>query len=519
MLMHQNEEDIRRLRVTSDNTGWNANHKKSSKEDIKALNVTYNQALKSVSDSILGDGSDTVNINNGNSAPKNNENSEKTVKNIIENGNNDNNNKNCSNLERIWGQDDIYSKHNTSGQLSNDIFSEYSGAVVNGGGDIFEVIVDGKIKKKEKVNDFNHSIYHDEYLMNAVQSGHIMNGYEGYDGNGNIVVSADLDEKSMKPSRSTVSHDLYTEPGGKEPIRSHTYDVNEGNNNNSNSDRQKNIDDHTDIDDDSICSNKTDKDIHDSDRICSNSSIDNMIVNNSKISQMNDDIRISIPKPDPLGTNGSKGVSLGSKPSFPPSLKKKSSFSDDPYDMAPSLTSRKSFPTKPALSFHTVRDPLVLTESKNIEKKLYFSTLGFFQRLFITAISHPLLVLSVKMITIGELKGKNWFYSYVDVVRRRGFGGLYSGIRAALGFTIVPFSLSLLFGVPETLIYRCMLDEGVVPPGGHSIGIMSALTTVVVAHKVLTQEGIGSMLRYGKLSAYQIVPGFFTFLCARTLVW
>lgn len=123
------------------------------------------------------------------------------------------------------------------------------------------------------------------------------------------------------------------------------------------------------------------------------------------------------------------------------------------------------------------------------------------------------------MITNRELKGKNWFYSYVHIVRNRGFGGLYSGIRAALGFTIVPMSLSFLFGVPETLIYRCMLDEGIVSKGSPSIGIMSALTTVVVAHKVLAQEGIGSMLRYGQLSCFQVIPGFCSFLCARTLLW
>lgn len=160
-----------------------------------------------------------------------------------------------------------------------------------------------------------------------------------------------------------------------------------------------------------------------------------------------------------------------------------------------------------------------MKDNKKTANKLFFSTFGFFQRVFITTVSHPLLVLSVKMITDRELKGKNWFYSYVHIVRNRGFGGLYSGTRAALGFAIVPMSLSFLFGVPETLIYRCMLDEGIVSKGSPGIGVMSALTTVVVAHKVLTQEGIGSMLRYGQLSCFQVIPGFCSFLCARTLLW
>jgi hypothetical protein len=38
----------------------------------------------------------------------------------------------------------------------------------------------------------------------------------------------------------------------------------------------------------------------------------------------------------------------------------------DHNNQAPSQSSKKSFPTKPALSFHTVRDPLVLTGKTNI---------------------------------------------------------------------------------------------------------------------------------------------------------
>lgn len=59
----------------------------------------------------------------------------------------------------------------------------------------------------------------------------------------------------------------------------------------------------------------------------------------------------------------------------------------------------------------------------------YFSSPGIFQRILISALAHPFLVVSVKMVTNPELRGQNWMYSYVHIVSRSGFGGLYSGIR------------------------------------------------------------------------------------------
>ena len=59
----------------------------------------------------------------------------------------------------------------------------------------------------------------------------------------------------------------------------------------------------------------------------------------------------------------------------------------------------------------------------------YFSSPTLFQRVLITALAHPFLVVSVKMLTDPELNGQNCMYSYVYIVSRSGFQGLYSGIR------------------------------------------------------------------------------------------
>ena len=59
----------------------------------------------------------------------------------------------------------------------------------------------------------------------------------------------------------------------------------------------------------------------------------------------------------------------------------------------------------------------------------YFSSPTLFQRVLITALAHPFLVVSVKMLTNPELNGQNCMYSYVYIVSRCGFQGIYSGIR------------------------------------------------------------------------------------------
>jgi hypothetical protein len=105
------------------------------------------------------------------------------------------------------------------------------------------------------------------------------------------------------------------------------------------------------------------------------------------------------------------------------------------------LSSNPSFPSRalpsrfttsassPSFPSSSSRFPSSADKKGKVRPMCYFTSPGLFQRILITALAHPFLVVSVKMITNPELNGQNWMYSYVHIVSRSGFGGLYSGIR------------------------------------------------------------------------------------------
>ena len=106
------------------------------------------------------------------------------------------------------------------------------------------------------------------------------------------------------------------------------------------------------------------------------------------------------------------------------------------------LSSNPSFPARPPSSLSASSSLFASNPSSRLppigpvggkkdkhKPACYFGTPGIFQRLCITALAHPFLVVSVKMVTNPELRNQNWIYSYVHIVTRSGFGGLYSGIR------------------------------------------------------------------------------------------
>ena len=45
-------------------------------------------------------------------------------------------------------------------------------------------------------------------------------------------------------------------------------------------------------------------------------------------------------------------------------------------------------------------------------------------------------------------------------------------------------------GIAETIVYRCVLEQGTMPYDVDQMGIFSLLTSVVAAHRVLEQEGV-----------------------------
>ena len=48
----------------------------------------------------------------------------------------------------------------------------------------------------------------------------------------------------------------------------------------------------------------------------------------------------------------------------------------------------------------------------------------------------------------------------------------------------------------ETIVYRCVLEQGTMPYDVDQVGVLSLLTSVVAAHRVLEQEGISGTLRF-----------------------
>ena len=71
---------------------------------------------------------------------------------------------------------------------------------------------------------------------------------------------------------------------------------------------------------------------------------------------------------------------------------------------------------------------------------VYFNSLGIFGRVIRMTLAHPLLALSVKMVTLPELQTSNWFLSYLHTLAKQGVGGLYSGIRASFLFAALPMN-------------------------------------------------------------------------------
>ena len=129
-------------------------------------------------------------------------------------------------------------------------------------------------------------------------------------------------------------------------------------------------------------------------------------------------------------TSENNSVSTDLKNSAPSSsrlLSASPSFPAHPTSSLPSSLSSSHPSSSPSLSLPS----RTTGPSKKLKTKpvCYFSSPGIFQRLCITALAHPFLVVSVKMVTNPELRNQNWIYSYLHIVTRHGFGGLYSGIR------------------------------------------------------------------------------------------
>ena len=78
-----------------------------------------------------------------------------------------------------------------------------------------------------------------------------------------------------------------------------------------------------------------------------------------------------------------------------------------------------------------------------------------------TTLSHSFLVLSVSMICDPMIRGDAWLLATWKFWSKYGFFGFYNGLRARTLFNLIPLPLSpyLLFGIPDIISYRQMIDH------------------------------------------------------------
>jgi hypothetical protein len=67
-----------------------------------------------------------------------------------------------------------------------------------------------------------------------------------------------------------------------------------------------------------------------------------------------------------------------------------------------------------------------------------YQTAGILSKLATAVMVHPLLLLSVRMLSSPELAGQNWLSAYLTLVTTHGLPILYTGLRISLLCALVP---------------------------------------------------------------------------------
>jgi len=83
---------------------------------------------------------------------------------------------------------------------------------------------------------------------------------------------------------------------------------------------------------------------------------------------------------------------------------------------------------------------------------------------------------------------------------------LFVGFRSSIAFGFIPCSPFYLFGIAETIKYRCMLGVGRLA-NDTTGGILS-----VTKHILENNGGFGKLLQYGCMTCVHIIPSFVSFI-------
>mmetsp|Transcript_20858 Transcript_20858/g.38798 ORF Transcript_20858/g.38798 Transcript_20858/m.38798 type:complete len:374 (+) Transcript_20858:157-1278(+) len=137
-------------------------------------------------------------------------------------------------------------------------------------------------------------------------------------------------------------------------------------------------------------------------------------------------------------------------------------------------------------------------------------TTGVLSRLATAVMVHPLLLLSVRMLTSPALSGQHWLSAYISLATTHGLPVLYTGLRISMLCALVPLAPWYTLGIPETVLYRRMSGQGQHDSLGGSYSVL---------YDAIADEGSLGLLSFGLLTACQAVPGFLCFATTRTLLW
>lgn len=150
----------------------------------------------------------------------------------------------------------------------------------------------------------------------------------------------------------------------------------------------------------------------------------------------------------------------------------------------------------------------IMADSNNssIDNDSSLLSISILKRTLSSMVAHPFLCLSVSMLYDKALNASNWVTALLTMIHRKGITSLFAGFRSSVIFGLIPYSPFYLFGIAETVTYRCMLGVGRLA-NDTTGGVLSVTKYILDNH-----GGFGKLLQYGFATCAHIVPSFASFL-------